>query len=489
MFPTKTLYRKTQLPAIRKQRQMETYNKQIQRIKNKLLEAKRADNKLKVFGAKSHKYYLNPPATPFEVSEFERKFSIELPECYTAFITQVGNGGTGHADSAAGPFYGIYPVGKNTDELIYDNTEKYLKNDCMIYPKMTDEYWESLTKNIRDNDDISDEDYEKEIGKIYAGILPIGSQGCTYLHGIVLNGQHKGRIVNLDVDYQKPKFAFEKNFLDWYERWLDEVISGELIKETPSWFGYCKGGTEEELWTAYISSTDLDEKKDCFFGLLNKNKLKEETLNQIEKLIDTDTDHKNILIQLICKSDYGKAKKHLIGLIETDLLSIFQSVYWYAKDKSAEWLEVIGSNIQRIEDSETFRFCTYLLTETKEDFGKLILPFTKNSNKDIRITAFYTLGKLKNKKSYMDTFIEGLHDHSNRVVHTTLQALSGVKAGRLLEHYKILAEKFPVEQDYILVNLNHRLAEYGLTNQTILNKNVAITTENVAKKKWYEIWK
>jgi len=53
MFPTKTLYRKTQLPAIRKQRQMETYNKQIQRIKNKLLEAKRADNKLKVFGAKN----------------------------------------------------------------------------------------------------------------------------------------------------------------------------------------------------------------------------------------------------------------------------------------------------------------------------------------------------------------------------------------------------------------------------------------------------
>ena len=470
---------------------METYDKQIQRIKKKLVEAKEADKNLKVFGAEKHKYYLNLPATELEVLEFERKFSVELPECYKTFITQIGNGGNSSFNSAAGPYYGIFPMGTNVSELIYDNTEKYLKNDCVIYPKMTDEYWESLAKNINDDNDISDEDYEKERGKIYAGILPIGSQGCTYLHGIILNGQHRGRVVNLDMDGQKPKFTFEKNFLDWYERWLDEVISGELINKSPSWFGYCKGGTEEELLTAYISSTDLDEKEDCLSGLLNKKRLKGHTINQIEKLIDTNTDHAITLIQLICKSDYEKAKPYLIELVKTKLLSVFQFIYWYSKDKSYEWLEIIEDNIQRIEDSETFRFCTYLLTETKEDFGKLILQFTKNSNVDIRTTAFYTLGKLKNKKNYIDTFIEGLNDGSNRVIHTTLQALSEVKDNRLLEHYKIIAEKFPVEKYYILVNLNDRLAEYGLTNQTILNKNIdkEITMDNSVKKKWYEIWK
>ena len=44
----------------------------------------------------------------------------------------------------------------------------------------------------------------------------------------MIEGEFRGRIVNLDFDLDKPVFAFESNFLDWYERWLDEVISGEL---------------------------------------------------------------------------------------------------------------------------------------------------------------------------------------------------------------------------------------------------------------------
>ena len=55
---------------------METFNKQIERIKNKLLEAKEVDGNFKVFGAESHKYYIHPPAKEFEVLEFEQKFSI-----------------------------------------------------------------------------------------------------------------------------------------------------------------------------------------------------------------------------------------------------------------------------------------------------------------------------------------------------------------------------------------------------------------------------
>ena len=92
----------------------------------------------------------------------------------------------------------------------------------------------------------------------------------------------------------------------------------------------------------------------------------------------------------------------------------------------------------------------------------------------------------------MECFIEGLQDKSNRVVLSTLQALTNVKDKRLLEYYRLIAEKFPTEQDYILVNLNHRLADYNLTNQTILNKSADTfinSTDQNLKKKWYEIWK
>lgn len=224
---------------------MMTYSKQVERIKTKLIEAKKADNYCKVFGANSHNYHVGQPATIKEVAEFEEKFAVQLPECYKAFITQVGNGGNGESGSAAGPFYGIYPLGKNAGEIL-EYPEHYLSKECIIYPKMTDAFWQSLTKEIDENHAITDEEYEKELGIIYAGILPIGSQGCTFLHGIILNGPFKGRIVNLDVDRQKPSFTVENNFLDWYEKWLDEIISGKLISDTPIWFGYVKDGTEED---------------------------------------------------------------------------------------------------------------------------------------------------------------------------------------------------------------------------------------------------
>jgi hypothetical protein len=452
---------------------MAHYQNQIQRIKRKLVDAKKSDTGLNVFGANRHKYVINSPVPESEVNKFEESYSIQLPQCYRAFILEVGNGGIGFQNSAAGPFLGIYPFGEKATELIHDNTAKYLKNQCVLHPKITDDYWKSLTLNIDGNDAITDEQFENEIGNLWAGILPIGSQGCSYLHGIVLNGPFKGNVVNIDIDRQKPQFAFESNFLDWYERWLDEVISGELTKGGPSWFGYTKGGSEEQLLDGYNTYATSEDKNDFLSGLLNKSRLKEQTLNQIIELIDKSKSDKKVLVQIVCKTNYDRAKPYLSDLIETDLLSVFQFVYWYAKDKSIEWITAIKTNIDKIQDEETFRFCTYILREAKIDYGSLLTPFADNPNEAIRVTVFYTLGQLKNKGDYIDVFIKGLNSSSNRVIHSTLQALSDINDKRLLEHYKNIAIKFPKETDFILANLNHRLSEYGLTNKTILDYNVS----------------
>lgn len=466
---------------------------QIQRIKEKLPKAKKADSRLEVFGASDHHYQLNGPATAEEVSNFEEKYGIHLPDCYRSFILQVGNGGISYSNSAAGPFYGIYPFGQNVNELIYDNIEEHLKNDCVIYPGMTDQYWQSLNEYIDSHEDISDEDLEKELAKIFAGILPIGSQGCSYVHGIIINGAYSGRVVNLDMDRHKPVFAFENNFLDWYERWLDEVISGELLKEGPAWFGYSMGGTDTAIIRIYLDADTIQQKTDCLAGILNKNKIEATTIQIIEEqFLNGPDEFKTKLLAILAKFDYEKAKPYLIELAKTDLKTVCQFIFWYAKDKSAEWFSLICEHIERIDDAETFKFCTYILTATEKDFGPLIVPFSQKDNEEIRVTAFYTLGQLKNKKDFLETFIKGLNDPSNRVVHITLQALSEVHDTRLLQHYKRIAENFPEEKDYVLANLNHRLADYGLTNKTILNKKIAgIHNPNTiqGKRKWYQIWK
>lgn len=106
------------------------------------------------------------------------------------------------------------------------------------------------------------------------------------------------------------------------------------------------------------------------------------------------------------------AKPLLVELIKTDLLSVFKFVYWYAKNKSNEWVTIIEDNASRIDDCKTFWFCASLLREMNVDYSNIIIPFTKNGQEHIRKEVFYTLGLLKNKKDFIETFIEGLKDNS-----------------------------------------------------------------------------
>lgn len=440
---------------------------QIERIKNKLIVAKNTDKDLKVFGAVDHKYILGEVVSNDAILEFEAEYNIELPNCYKAFLMNIGNGGESFSSSGAGPFYGIYPLGINVNEFITENPKEYLKEDCVLHPKMTDEDWEKLTEKIEE-DEISDEDYNIELGKIYGGVLPIGTQGCSSYHAIVLNGAFKGRVVNINSERYTPQFTFESNFLDWYERWLDEVISRDLMQEKAGWFGYSMGGSALDILETYFSTTDNETKKDCLAGILKKQKLAPAILDTIEEEFRiNDVEVQTGLLQILTKFDYERAFPYLIDFADVSLLDVLQFVFWYAKGKSADWLSVIESNIESINDDETFRFCVYLLKEMNIDYGYLIVPFTKNDNEEIRVTTYYMLGQLSNKGSYLDTFIVGLNDTSNRVVHTALQALNGVEDKSLLKHYKNIADRFPKEMDYILVNLNLRLKPFGLTNKTI----------------------
>ena len=209
---------------------MKDYIEQIQRIKKKLICAKNIDKEHRVFGANSHKYIINDPSTEREISEIETKYSIKLPNSYKSFILKIGNGGQSYLSSAAGPDYGIYPLGVNCNELILEETELYLKNSCIISPDMTDEYWNELVRPIlRMENNCTEEKYKKQEGYVFGGILPISSKGCSYLSGLILNGKYKGRVIFLDYDLQKPLFAKDENFLDWYESWLDKIISRELL--------------------------------------------------------------------------------------------------------------------------------------------------------------------------------------------------------------------------------------------------------------------
>ena len=440
---------------------------QLLRIQQKLAQAKAADKNLEVFGADAHQYHLNPPVSEAEVLAFEKKYGVQLPECYRAFMLTIGDAKAKKSDFIAGPYFGLYAFGTSVDSLLYEKIETYLKAPCNLSPDMTQEEWETLSDPLLFSEEDEEEDDDKyfaERAKVFGGLLPLGSQGCTYEHALVLNGKYAGRVVNVDLDLAQPKFAFEANFLDWYERYLDEVISGQLLDDRPTWFGYHRGEPAEVLLNEYEHTTDRKTQTDCLEGVYHKKPpLEPALLDKIEKLIALNNEDRDFLIEILSQSSYERAKPYLQDLVTKDPKKVFQFVWWYAKDHCADWVSVVKELLPTITDERTFDFATYLLTEGDDNFEEVILPFTDNENPQIRSTAYYTLGKSQKKEQYIDTFIKGLQETDNDVLRTVMQALSGVEDKRLLPYYKAIAKRFPEEKDYVLSNLEYRLASFGLT--------------------------
>lgn len=440
---------------------------QLIRIQQKLAQAKEADKNLEVFGADAHQYHLNPPVSEAEVLAFEKKYGVQLPECYRAFMLTIGDAKVKKSDFIAGPYFGLYAFGTSVDSLLYEKIETYLKAPCNLSPDMTQEEWETLSDPLLFSEEEEEEDDDKyfaERAKVFGGLLPLGSQGCTYEHALVLNGKYAGRVVNVDLDLAQPKFAFEANFLDWYERYLDEVISGQLLDDRPTWFGYHRGEPAEVLLNEYEHTTNRKTQTDCLEGVYHKKPpLEPALLDKIEKLIALNNEDRDFLIEILSQSSYERAKPYLQDLVTKDPKKVFQFVWWYAKDHCAEWVSVVKELLPTITDERTFDFATYLLTEGDDNFEEVILPFTDNENPQIRSTAYYTLGKSEKKEQYLDTFIKGLQETDTGVLCTVMQALSEVTDERLLPYYKAIAKRFPEEKDYVLSNLEYRLASFGLT--------------------------
>ena len=438
------------------------YQEQLHRIQQKLSQAKEADKNLEVFGADAHQYHLNPPVSEAEVLAFEEKYGVSLPEDYRAFVQTIGDANAQKLDTMVWPYYGLYAFGTQLDDLLYKGSETYLKAPCALSPDMTQEEWEALSSPLLMDEE--EEEYTQQCGKVFGGLLSLGSQGCAYYHALVLTGPYAGRVVNVNWDLLKPVFAFETNFLDWYERYLDEVISGQLLDDRPTWFGYHRGEAAEVLLTEYEQTNDRKTQTDCLEGVYHKRPpLPDAVLDKVEALIALNNEDRDFLIEILTLSSYERAQPYLEALVTEKPKKVFQYIWWYAQDHCADWMPTVKELLPTITDEEMFNFATYLLTEATDNFEEDILPFTNNINPQIRSTAYYTLGKSQKKEQYLDTFIKGLQETDNKMLHTVIQAISKVKDERLLPYYKQIAKRFSKDENYILSNLKWALEPFGLT--------------------------
>ena len=332
---------------------------QIERIKIKLRLAKNTDSFLEVFGASSHKYILDSPLSTQEILNFEKQYKITLPNAYKKFLSEVGNGGLEYKNSivsncSAGPDYGIFKLG-HPQQFITAPSLKYLEKESFFNNNTTEQEWIKIDNEMDDN--ISDDDYDKKLGEAYSGILNIGYSGCTAYSGIIVNGINKGRIIGTyaEIEYC-PHFFEETNFLDWYENWLCEIISGKRIKQK----GFTNK-TEESCLNRFLSDKEPYWKFVSLSHIRSFDKLSDSSIEILKKSYKKEKEKKVKLyiLNLLTKFDYDCTKKEIAKLAQKNPMAFLRNLHLYNKEKSIEWLNKIDE-IKKYNDSELLEYIEYI---------------------------------------------------------------------------------------------------------------------------------
>lgn len=205
------------------------YKQQLERISEKLQNLRSLDTEMSLFGAENHEYVMERVWTPEEITGFEQKWKITLPEEYRAFLLHVGSGG-------AGPYYGLEKPEDGVYVVIgYDNELNAISDP---FPYVEAWNWEvDWYDDSKEEEEWEALDHDYLDPKRSAGLLRISDFGCGISMNLVLNGPCSGEIwtddrANRSGIYPDHYFGNTERlgFLDWYELWLDRSIH-ELNEE------------------------------------------------------------------------------------------------------------------------------------------------------------------------------------------------------------------------------------------------------------------
>lgn len=378
----------------------------VRQIDRLLEQARKRDVRNEVFGASSHKYRLKSPASETAVQEFERNHGIRLPEEYRNFLMLVGNGG-------AGPYYGIYGL----DEL-----EKAVEQQT------------------------------------FAGILPIGSQGCSHMTGLLLRGPHQGQVVYFDLDRcVKPFFVREAGFLEWYMRWLREVIAGYEI----FWFGMNLDGDEQQLMEQYRQADSSEEKMEIIDSFRKFEKLPKEQQQFFKEVCDRESDMeiRMRLVKMLVHFRVRGMAEQIEKLWEYGAYAEAISVITYEGDWEIKerWKEPILEKLPQLR-GDAFRDACYTIKALKDfpdiNAGRLKEVLArKDLDKNARSVLFYCIGALSGREAVLDYFLDFLPAEQDPylLIHG-IQALRGISDRRLQSIYIKLLDRYrtleQVKKDY-----------------------------------------
>lgn len=206
----------------------------IQDLVKKLDRLRSIDRNCKLFGAGGHRYRLAPPASERQLTAFEDRYHVKLPEDYREFLAAAGNGG-------AGPFHGVFPLG------LFDGAgtelEPWEEGDgltgTLADPFLLTEPWNLPPERLeRPHFETDDEEYEWQEGldadlyrpDLMNGTFPICHHGCAKRTFLVVTGKERGhvwydgRASTEPISPHADERGRRLTFAEWYDAWLEKSL-------------------------------------------------------------------------------------------------------------------------------------------------------------------------------------------------------------------------------------------------------------------------
>lgn len=181
---------------------------QLTQLQEKLERLKQVDTGFSFFGAKEHRYKLNPPIPEPVVVAFESKYGVVLPAHYRAFLLHMGDGG-------AGPYYGLYPLKYTYEEM------GWIEPGDVQKPFPLDRPWNKWGSTEEKYDIPEDAD-------LHDGCIMLSHHGCGYWSFLVVTGRARGEVWNDFITGGGGLHPTGQDFPTWYEWWLDLGLRREL---------------------------------------------------------------------------------------------------------------------------------------------------------------------------------------------------------------------------------------------------------------------
>lgn len=411
-------------------------------IQKQIRKAANKDTEYKIFGAKKHRYQLNPVTTIEKIRQFEQKHNLKLPEEYVFFLTQVGNGG-------AGPYYGLYSL--EEVEKYNADYQQAMEAEVFIDASLSKEKWKKAVEVLEN----SDEKYDEVLQHITTGILVIGTQGCTYDNLLMCRGSESGKIVYIDWNLEEdaPPFLTGMTFLDWYEGYFMEIAEGNQVTS----YGYRMLGTESELLKAYARTEEVQEKRKILFSFYRFGSLSRTTMHFLSKLEGDSLD--SLRVELLMKHHISLGMKAFERLLyKLDPAEAVQCARRMPKEYKEKYyskmLELLYDN-ELVDKEKILFFLNDCSCKQASDLASYAMD-ERYRDEESRKTAVYVMGNCEDAENYIEEFIILMQGESYWLAHTALQAVIRRKldSPELRETFRWMKIKY--EHDSVMQNnLNH----------------------------------